>query len=161
MAGSRGSRSCAYMFMNVHPGIVIRRREVCCSSSLSHHAQLAGAARRGRTTRSFVQACRRCVPGIVASVFVREAQYTRWCESPWCVLSFCLRVAGGVLGRENHASVGSDILLWQHPGKVDACATAVEGKNTLITGSTRWASPSARTAQIKGAVRVHQESLIR
>ena len=73
----------------------------------------------------------------------------------------CLRVAGGVLGRGNHASVGSDILLWQHPGKVDACATAVEGKNTPITGSTRWASPSARSAQIKGAVRVHQESLIR
>ena len=52
MAGSRGSRSCAYMFMNVHPGIVIRRKEVCCSSSLSHHTQLAGAWLRGRTTRS-------------------------------------------------------------------------------------------------------------
>ena len=105
-------------------------------------------------------ACRSCSPGIVASVCVR-AQYARGCGRPWCVSSFCLRVAGRVLGRGNHASVGSDILLWQHPGKVDACATAVEGKNTPITGSTRWASPSARSAQIKGAVRVHQESLIR
>jgi hypothetical protein len=102
------------------------------------------------------------VPGIVASVFVREAQYTRWCESPWCVLSFCLRVAGGVLGRENHASVGSDILLWSRSGKVDACTTEGEDKSVPITGlSTRGASPSVRSAQIKGAVRVHQESLIR
>ena len=45
--------------------------------------------------------------------------------------------------------------------KVDAGATAGEGKRAPITGSTRWASPSARSAQIKGAVRVHQESLIR
>jgi hypothetical protein len=64
---------------------------VCCSSSLSHHAQLAGAVRRGRTTRS--------------------------------ISSFCLRVAGGVLGRGNHASAWSDILLWPRPGKVDASTT--------------------------------------
>ena len=38
--------------IHVHPGIVIRRKEVCCSSSLSHHTQLAGAWLRGRTTRS-------------------------------------------------------------------------------------------------------------
>ena len=35
-----------------------------------------------------------------------------------------------------------------------------EGKSVQITGSTRGASPSARSAQIKGAVRVHQETLI-
>jgi hypothetical protein len=46
-------------------------------------------------------------------------------------------------------------------GKVDAGATAGEGKRATMTGSTRCASPSARSAQIRGAVRVHQESLIR
>jgi hypothetical protein len=44
--------------------------------------------------------------------------------------------------------------------KVDAGATAGEGKSAPITGSTRWASPSARSAQIKGAVSVHQRPLI-
>jgi hypothetical protein len=45
--------------------------------------------------------------------------------------------------------------------EVDVDVTAGEGKNASITGNTRWARPSARSAQIKGAVRVHQESLIR
>ncbi len=134
----------ASVCIRVHPGIVIRRKEVCCSSSLSHHAQLAGAARRE-----------------LSSGCVREAQDARGRGSPWCVSSFCLRVAGGVLGCGNHSTAGSDILLWPRPGKVDACSTAGEGKSAPITGNTRWASPSARSAQIRGAVRVHQESLIR
>ena len=49
-------------------------------------------------------ACISCAPGIVASVFVREAQCARW--------SLCLLRAGGVRGRGNHASAGSDIVLW-------------------------------------------------
>jgi hypothetical protein len=44
--------------------------------------------------------------------------------------------------------------------EVNTGATAGEGKNAPITGSTRWASPSARSAQIRGTVSVHQESLI-
>jgi hypothetical protein len=44
--------------------------------------------------------------------------------------------------------------------KVYDCTTAGEGKNAPVTGSTRWASPSARSAQIRGAVSVHQDSLI-
>ena len=56
-------------------------------------------------------ACRSFAPGIVASVCVREAQYAHGRRSPWCELSFYLRVAGGVLGRGNHASTRSDILL--------------------------------------------------
>jgi hypothetical protein len=69
-------------------------------------------------------------------------------------------------------SAGSDILMWLRPkpgrwlprpkpGKVDAGSTAGEAKSVQITGSTRGARPSSRSAQIKGAVRVHQESLIR
>jgi len=147
----------AIVCIHVHPDIVIRRKEVCCSSSLSHHAQLAGVVRRGRTTRS-LQELR---AGNVASECVREAQYAIRRGRPWCVSSLCLRVAGWVIGRGNHASAGSDILLWPSPSKVYADATAGEGKSAPITGSTRWASPSARSARIKGAVRVHQESLIR
>ena len=45
--------------------------------------------------------------------------------------------------------------------KVDTCTTTGEGENVPVTVSTWWVSPSARSAQIKGAVRVHQESLIR
>ena len=56
-------------------------------------------------------ACRSFAPGIVASVCVREAQYAHGRRSPWCELSFYLRMAGGVLGRGNHASTRSDILL--------------------------------------------------
>jgi len=48
-------------------------------------------------------ACISCAPGIVASVCVRETQYARW--------SLCLLRAGGVRGRGNHASAGSDIVL--------------------------------------------------
>jgi hypothetical protein len=57
-------------------------------------------------------ACMSCAPGIVASVCVREAQYARGRRSPWCVASFCLLRAGGVRGCGNHASAGSDIVLW-------------------------------------------------
>jgi len=60
----------------------------------SHHPQLAGAGRRELT-----------------SVCVRESQYMRGRGSPWYVSSFCMRVAVGGLGRGNHASAGSDILL--------------------------------------------------
>jgi len=50
-------------------------------------------------------ACISSAPGIVASVCVREAQYARW--------SLCLLRAGGVrVGRGNHASAGSDSVLW-------------------------------------------------
>jgi hypothetical protein len=45
--------------------------------------------------------------------------------------------------------------------KVDASATASEGKNTPVGVNTRLASPCARSAQIRGAVSVYQESLIR
>jgi hypothetical protein len=38
--------------------------------------------------------------------------------------------------------------------KVDAGTTAGEGKSAPDTGITRWASPSARSAQIRGAVSV-------
>ena len=48
----------------------------------------------------------------VRSVGCEKARYARGHRSPWCVSSFCLRVAGWVLGRENHASAGSDIVLW-------------------------------------------------
>jgi hypothetical protein len=44
--------------------------------------------------------------------------------------------------------------------KVDAGTTAGEGKSAPVAGITRWASPSARSAQIRGAVSVHQNSLI-
>jgi hypothetical protein len=44
--------------------------------------------------------------------------------------------------------------------KVDAGTTACEGKSAPGAGITRWASPSARSAQIRGAVSVHQDSLI-
>jgi hypothetical protein len=43
--------------------------------------------------------------------------------------------------------------------KVDAGTTAGEGKSAPVPGITRWASPSARSAQIRGAS-VHQDSLI-
>jgi hypothetical protein len=123
-----------------------------------------------RTTRTLQElhgevapraSCSSWATGMLASVCVRQAQYARWRGSPWCISSFCLRVAGGVLGRGNHASAWSDILVCPRPGKVDACATEGEGKSEPITGNTRWAIPSARSAQINGAVRVHQESLIR
>ena len=45
--------------------------------------------------------------------------------------------------------------------EVNAGTTAGEGKSALIPGSTRWASPSAGSAKIRGAASVHQESLIR
>jgi hypothetical protein len=44
--------------------------------------------------------------------------------------------------------------------KVDTGTTAGEGKSAPGAGITRWASPSARSAQIRGAVSVHQDSLI-
>jgi hypothetical protein len=44
--------------------------------------------------------------------------------------------------------------------KVDAGTTAGEGKSALGLGINLWASPSARSAQIRGAVSVHQDSLI-
>jgi hypothetical protein len=45
--------------------------EVCCSSSRSHGARLAGAVCRGRITRS----CQELHSGDQLSVCVREAQY--------------------------------------------------------------------------------------
>jgi hypothetical protein len=44
--------------------------------------------------------------------------------------------------------------------KVDAGTTAGWGKSAPGTGIARWASPSGRSAQIRGAVSVHQVSLI-
>jgi hypothetical protein len=44
--------------------------------------------------------------------------------------------------------------------EVNTGATAGEGKNALITGSTRGASQSDGSAKIRGAVSVHQESLL-
>jgi hypothetical protein len=44
--------------------------------------------------------------------------------------------------------------------KVDAGTTAGEGKSAPGAGITRGAIPSARSAQIRGAVSVHQDSLI-
>jgi hypothetical protein len=44
--------------------------------------------------------------------------------------------------------------------KVDTSTTAGEGKSEPVTVITRWASPSGRSAQIRGAVSVHQGSLI-
>jgi hypothetical protein len=44
--------------------------------------------------------------------------------------------------------------------KVDAGTTASEGKSASLGGCSRWASPCARSAQIRGAVSVYQESLI-
>jgi hypothetical protein len=44
--------------------------------------------------------------------------------------------------------------------QVDAGTTAGEGKSAPVAGITRWANPSARSAQIRGAVSVHQDSLI-
>jgi hypothetical protein len=44
--------------------------------------------------------------------------------------------------------------------EVNACTTAGEGKSAPVVVITRWASPSARSAQIRGAVSVHQDSLI-
>jgi hypothetical protein len=44
--------------------------------------------------------------------------------------------------------------------KVDAGTTAGEGKSAPVAGITRWASPSARSAHIRGVVSVHQDSLI-
>jgi hypothetical protein len=44
--------------------------------------------------------------------------------------------------------------------KVDAGTTVGEGKSAPGAGITRWASPSGRSAQIRGAVSVHQDSLI-
>jgi hypothetical protein len=44
--------------------------------------------------------------------------------------------------------------------KVDAGTTAGEGNSASVSGSTWWASPSARSAQIRGEVSVHQDSLI-
>jgi hypothetical protein len=44
--------------------------------------------------------------------------------------------------------------------KVDAGTTAGEGKSAPGAGIIRWAIPSARSAQIRGAVSVHQDSLI-
>jgi hypothetical protein len=38
--------------------------------------------------------------------------------------------------------------------KVDTGTTAGEGKSATVARSTRWASPSARSAQIRGAVSV-------
>ena len=44
--------------------------------------------------------------------------------------------------------------------KVDAGTTAGEGKSAPVAGSTWWANSSARSAQIRGAVSVLQDSLI-
>jgi hypothetical protein len=44
--------------------------------------------------------------------------------------------------------------------EVDACTTAGEGKSAPVAIITWWASPSGRSAQIRGAVSFHQESLI-
>jgi hypothetical protein len=44
--------------------------------------------------------------------------------------------------------------------KVDTGTTAGEGKSAPVAVITRWASPSGRSAQIRGAVSVHQGSLI-
>jgi hypothetical protein len=44
--------------------------------------------------------------------------------------------------------------------EVDAGTTSGEGKNASVAVSTRWASPAGRSAQIRGAVSVHQDSLI-
>jgi hypothetical protein len=44
--------------------------------------------------------------------------------------------------------------------EVDAGTTAGEGKSTPGAVITRWASPSSRSEQIRGAVSVHQDSLI-
>jgi hypothetical protein len=44
--------------------------------------------------------------------------------------------------------------------EVDAGTTVGEGKSAPVAVITRWASPSGRSAQIRGAVSVHQDSLI-
>ena len=43
--------------------------------------------------------------------------------------------------------------------EVDVCTTAGESKSVSV--GRKWASPCARSAQIKDAASVHQESLIR
>ena len=76
--------------------------KVYCSSSRALCAQLAVDARRSRTTLSWQEVC----AGYGSSgLYVRESQYARW--------SLCLLRAGGVrVGRGNHASAGSDSVLW-------------------------------------------------
>ncbi len=44
--------------------------------------------------------------------------------------------------------------------EVDTGTTSGEGKNASVVVSTRWASLAGRSAQIRGAVSVHQDSLI-
>ena len=44
--------------------------------------------------------------------------------------------------------------------EVDTGTTAGEGKNASVDVSTRWASLAGRSAQIRGTVSVHQDSLI-
>ena len=105
-------------------------------------------------------ACRRCASGIVIRMCAKGAV----CARAWKPMVRIILLPAGVrrgtwpwkpcICRVRHFAVAAS---W----KVDASATANEGKSAPITGSTRWASPSARSAQIKGAVRVHQESLIR
>jgi hypothetical protein len=97
----------------------------------------------------------------------------------YCIVLWKVRFAPGVMtvviavGSAAHATAESTtssqrvILAVRHVAaassktrKVDTCTTAGEGKNSPVAGSTRWASPSARSAQIRGAVSVHQDSLI-
>jgi hypothetical protein len=83
------------------------------SQALSSGGKKGAAVLLCRTMRRLQELCAEvaprvpCIsyaPGIVASVFVREAQCARW--------SLCLLRAGGVRGRGNHASAGSDIVMW-------------------------------------------------
>jgi len=129
MSGSRGSRSCAYMSIQASSS----GGKKCAAVLLCHTPRILQELRAEVALRATY---RNCAPGIVASVCVRESQYACGRGSPWCVSSFCLRVAGGVLARGNHASAGSDILLCPRPGKVDAGSTVGEGKSAAITGST-------------------------
>ena len=140
--------------IHVHPGIA------CSLSCRSIAAKHAGAMfldkREGQVVVTLVKG--------VQDAVVREEAHGAYHPWPACARRGA-RPWGGRRG------VGPDkpcSVLVRHVAvaasetrKVDAVATAGEGKIAPITGNTRWANPFARSAQIKGAVRVHQESVMR
>jgi len=112
----------------------------------SHHAQLTGTTLR-ELWHPYVCESR----SMRADVEVHGVYHPFACGWP----AGCLPVETMHLQGQTFCCVR--VLVRSMPAPLWVRAKAQRSQEAL----TRWASPSARSAQIKGAVRVHQESLIR
>jgi hypothetical protein len=107
-------------------------KEVYCSSSRALCAQLAGAARRSRTTRSWHQ-----LPGNGSSVvYVREAPTRSWqelCAGDGSSVLY-VRESQYALGRPARAQQRSVLV---QAGRVYGCGVLARGQKTIYADAGR------------------------